>query len=903
VAVGFNLWVLRAERLAVVNLNDSAMHAQMVRFAAGQLDRGRLPLSAWYPYFGFGSPHFHHYQTLGHELTGGVAALFGVGPDQAFGWALYLLLALWPVAVYGAARLFGWSRWVAAGAALLAPLLVSTPGYGYEHGSYVWQGYGMWTQLWGMWLLPLAWALSYRAVSRGRDYAWAAAAIALTIALHFLTGYQAVLAVAVWVPLRPRQAARRLARALVVWAGAALAAAWVVVPLLRDAPWANQSTFFRHTYFNDSYGARRILGWLVTGDLYDAGRLPVVTGLVAVGLAVCLARARRDERARALVAIWVAALLLYFGRPTWGGALRLLPGSDDLLFHRFVMGVHLSGLLLAGVGGEWLVRAVPRLAAARRPALRWPAAAGVAVIALVALLPAWRAVSGYDARGRAGIVLQRQADRTDGANVRALADAAVRRGGGRVYAGSRANWGTRYVVGAVPVYAELAARDADAVGFTFRTAGLSTDVEALFDETKPEHYRLFGVRYLLLPPDREPAVPATLLAQLGRHRLFEVTGAGGYVEVADAATVVTTDRAHVAAAAAPFLGSTLVREGVFPTVAFGGRAAAPATVSVLGRPAGPAGRVEQEVDLGADGRYAARVVAARPAIVVLKASYDPHWHATVDGHRVRPFMVAPSFVAVAVPAGGHAVEFAYGGYPGYPLLFALGLLALGALVALGRMGSGPLARERQPGGDAFADPGRLDVPPPVARPEPGQRPGQPAEVGAVAVDQGAEGDVDLDRRARSPRDTGPVLDQVASDAGMAPGDRLELGPEPGEVGAAGHGERGGVDAVPDERLGQVPGLAGRREGEPEIPVGGVPEVLAEPPGGAGGRGGEDDGGHGEEVLHEQHADHLGPRDEPGPDGDPPRVPGPPGAVEEPAAVHEQNGVGGERRADGGQPAG
>jgi hypothetical protein len=887
------------------------MHAQMARFAAERLGDGSVPLSGWYPFLGLGSPHFHHYQTLGHLLTGGAAALLGISADTAFGWALYLLLALWPVAVYAGARLFGLARWAAAGAALLAPLLVSRPGYGYEHGSYVWQGYGMWTQLWGMWLLPVAWGLTYRAVARGRSYAWAGAALALTIALHFLTGYQALLAVAVWVPLRPRQAGRRLVRALAVWVGGGLAAAWVVVPLLRDSPWANQSAYFRHTYFNDSYGARRVLGWLVKGDLYDADRLPVVTALVAVGLVVCLSRWRRDELSRALVAIWVVALALFFGRPTWGGALRLLPGSDDLLFHRFVMGVHLSGLLLAGVGGEWLGRAayrlVRRLAAPPPDARRVvhslaPAAAPVAVaaLALLALTPALRNVAAYDARGRSGIELQRLAESGDGASLRSLIDLAVRRGGGRVYAGSRANWGTGYRVGSVPVFTELAARDADAVGFTFRTAGLSTDIEVLFDETRPEHYRLFAIRYLLLPADRPPPVPAALLASLGRHRLYEVTGGGGYLQVADTMTVVGADRTDLAAAMGPFLGSSLVRDGVFPTVGFGGRAAA---IPTRAAPAsGRAGRVEQEIDLGADGRYVGRVVADRPAVVVLKASYDPRWTATVDGRRVRPFMVAPSFVAVAVPAGTHAVEFAYAGYPGYPALFAVGLLALLALAAATRAGSGPLAREPEPGRDAVAEARGVEVTPPVARPQPEQRGGEPAQVGPLAMGEGAEGDVDLDRGAGRAGDAGPVGDGLAGGGDVPAGDGLELRAEPVQVAAPGHGEGPGVDPVADQRPGDVPGLAGGGKAEPEVPVGGVPEVLAQPAEAPRGVGGEDDGGHREEVLHEQLPEQLTRRDDPGADGDVEGVARPPRLVDEPAPVHDEDRRAGEGGADRGEPS-
>ena len=45
----FGLVVLRAETTPAPNLNDSAFHLQMVRWADGQIGEGRVPLDGWYP--------------------------------------------------------------------------------------------------------------------------------------------------------------------------------------------------------------------------------------------------------------------------------------------------------------------------------------------------------------------------------------------------------------------------------------------------------------------------------------------------------------------------------------------------------------------------------------------------------------------------------------------------------------------------------------------------------------------------------------------------------------------------------------------------------------------------------------------------------------------------------------
>src|SRR5947207_647384 len=328
------------------------MHFSMLRWAGQRIRAGHLPIDGWYPYLGLGDSWFHHYQSLPHIIGAYLAVLFGT--DRVFSWTLYLLLATTPLSIYWAARLFAWNRWIAGAAALVSPLLVSTPGYGYEHGSYVWLGYGMWSQLWAVWLLPIAIALSWRAVARGRSYALAALATAITIALHLIMGYLALLAIGVWVLITPSEFRQRFIRAVIVGAGTLLTVAWVLVPLIQDSSYSSRSQYNQGTFWYDSFGAKKVLGWLFSGQLFDSGRLPVVSVLVAVGTVACLRRFRRDERARALLGFSLMSLLLFFGRPTLGPVLKLLPGNSDMYFHRFIIGVHLGGITLAGVGAIWL---------------------------------------------------------------------------------------------------------------------------------------------------------------------------------------------------------------------------------------------------------------------------------------------------------------------------------------------------------------------------------------------------------------------------------------------------------------------------------------------------------------------------------------------------------------------
>src|SRR3954471_14370995 len=283
--VAFDLVVLRASVWAVEFPDDTAFHAAMARWAARRIEHGHLPFDGWFPYLSLGAPEFHLYQTLPHVITGLAGTVVGV--DGLVRWILYLGLATWPIAIYCSARLFGFDRWQSAGAALVSPLLNSLPGFGFEWHSYDWIGWGVWTQLWGMWLLPFALAMSWRAVSRGRGYAVAALLIALTISVHFLNGYVALLALGLWVVLSPREFLVRLGRAAAVGASALLAAAWVIVPLWPDTKWVPSSPEIRRRLYTDSWGASRVLRWFVEGDIFDWHRFPIVTIFVVLGLGVC----------------------------------------------------------------------------------------------------------------------------------------------------------------------------------------------------------------------------------------------------------------------------------------------------------------------------------------------------------------------------------------------------------------------------------------------------------------------------------------------------------------------------------------------------------------------------------------------------------------------------------------
>jgi hypothetical protein len=677
-AVGWNLVSLRGLTIGVPYLNDSSMHEQMVRFASSQLRAGHLPLTSWFPFLGEGSPQFLHYQSLPAILTGAAGLL--TGPDLAFRWSLYLLLSLWPVSVYLSAGAFGAGRPAAAASAAMAPFLVSAAGVGYEQHAYVWAGFGVWTQLWASWTLPLAWGFSWRAIRDGRGYFKAALFTALTVALHFETGYLALSVLLVWPlaagrPLRPR-----LRRAAVLLGGSLLATAWVIVPLLDQRRWAAVNEPFQHTKLVNGYGARQVIDWLVSGQLLDHGRLPVVTVFAALGFGLAWLAWASDADARALLVALALCLLLSFGRTTFGSLADLIPGSADVFFRRFMMGVQLAGLLLAGRGAASLGSTCMRLLAARVP--RWPpglSAPAVLIAAVAALAPAWLQFGAYDRHDGAAIAAQRRADDIEGAKLDRLIAVIERARGGRTYAGMPSNWGQDFTVGAVPVFKYLASRDVDEVGYTLRTASLMTDPEYYFDERNPSDYRLFGIQYLIIPTGSRPPVPARLKLRAGHYSLWTLPRAGGVLRAGTIVGTLSADRRDLGERSVPLLNARLTQAGDYLRVAYG-QSGVRVPRLPQPSPSPPAGTALAESDELQGGLATATVRMRQAGVVVLSASFDPGWTATVDGRRQRTEMVAPALVATTAPAGTHRIIFRYRGWADYPLLFAVGAAALIALV-------------------------------------------------------------------------------------------------------------------------------------------------------------------------------------------------------------------------------
>jgi hypothetical protein len=696
-AIAFNLYHLYPEvAIQAPMLNDGVLHLLAVQQTAAALAAGQNPTDTWLGAIGLGYPLFLHYQHLAYlppailyYLAGGALALPGL-----FHWTQYLLLSLFPLSIYWSMRRFGFARLPAALAGLTAPLLATDGLFGLDFASYVWRGAGLYTQLWGMVLLPPALAQGYHTLRSGRGTLWAVLLLAATLLTHLVFGYIALISLGVLAvlaaphsqplslpgrgepPLGPASVWRRLGRLAWLLGLVALAAAYFLVPFWLDRAYMNRSVWEAASKY-DSYGYAWVLGALVRGELFDFGRFPVLTLLAGLGLVRCLWH-WREERYRVPVVLAGLWLLLYFGRPTWGHLLDLLPLSQDLHFHRLIAGLHLGGIYLMGVGLAW-----PWEWATARPKAGYL----LATVALTALLlyPAYAERREYLARNGGWMAESQAALAAEDRDISALVAALKAMPPGRVYAGLGNNWGKSYTVGAVPMYALLNSAGLDMLGYLYHALSLNADIQVLFDEQRLDQYNLFDVRYVVAPAERPMPDFLRPVQDFGRHRLYQVA-TSGYFDLVDSDVAFSGAKDVLYPAASAWLNSPLLPAKQHPAVlleaARPGQRLSVLPLSQAGQiipqlsppPAAPRGRILSEtVESGA---YLAEVEVARESTLLLKVTYHPNWHVVVDGAEVEPMMVMPSFIGVRLAPGAHQVRLEYRPGALRGVLLAAGWLAL-----------------------------------------------------------------------------------------------------------------------------------------------------------------------------------------------------------------------------------
>lgn len=791
-AVLVNLWVLFPETTVKSELNDNVFAFTLVRQTDEVWRASGCPLSIfkclsslsdfWVPTWALGFPLPHYYQHIPHlvpVLIYRFLRLFTLNFSlfTTFEWFKYLLLALFPLSIYWAARKLELPPIAAGLAALMAPLISTQYLYGTDFNAVVWRGSGMYTQLWGFVTAPLALASLYDTIRYRRAILRSALLLALAFSGHLVFGYIVALSLPVLVLSVVLASFRYLSDlsilgnlgnllkpffrpvvllTLTVTLTFLLLSYWAV-PLIVNNSWDNSHSVWDDRSKFDSYGMLAVTQKLVNGDLFDANRLPVLTTLVFIGFFAALISFLSSHESHKtnksyetysssspqsplsylfLPLMFIEWYFLYWGRATWGPLAGLLPMADGIHFHRFINGLQLAGIFLAGVGLAFVYEKLnfyfklylPRLGLLFNP--KAPVALNkssrtlvvfclllTVTFTIVLLAPIYQERLAYLSENSNLIDQANYLFDKDYPDFVKTVDYLKANHRGRIWVGRPGNWGNDFNVGETHAFMEFSMAGIDVSGFLPETWSPNSDVEQFFDEKRLDHYQAFGLRTLVVPPDHEVPAEARKVAQFGKFVVYDMPQVSEF-EVATVPFKLISSKKNDLSILRMWLESNWPAHQAHPFVFLNGEPPSvrafpidtirmknlsdysykPANGSAgletnlfaqnpfqFAPPATPSGQVANET--GGLNDYGVTVSVPQtktgpPLFLVLKASYHPYWSATIDNRSAEIFPVAPVFMAVPLPPCAQAqcryqVNFSY--RPS-TLKKALLILSLGTLI-------------------------------------------------------------------------------------------------------------------------------------------------------------------------------------------------------------------------------
>ncbi|HEX4744023.1 MAG TPA: hypothetical protein VFW12_05060, partial [Candidatus Limnocylindria bacterium] len=531
---------------SVPKVNDETLHFVFTQRAADAFASGQNVIDFWMAELELGFPEFFYYQHLPHLFVAALQAILFDLPDPylLFNAVRYALLIAFPFTVYWSLRTMGFPRVGSAAAAAASSLIHSQPAFGLEYGSYIWRGYGLFTQLWAAHLFFIGLALFERLMRTGRGHPAATIAFAALALSHLAYAYMLAVttAVVLLAGVDRGNIVRRVRDLVLVGAGTAAIAAYMIVPFALEPAFLQISPYLPRFRW-DSFGAGQVLEWLVRGALLDHGRLAVLTALCAVGAVAAVVA--RDRLAALSLGIFGTWLVLYFGRASLGPIADLFPFSEGLPAHRFIGAVHVGALMLIALAGDaiWRLATPPlarRLAASRRA---WAGLAAAGLI-LLALAPALAERREYYAVNAAWMEETRAAVARD-ADARRILDELRRLPPGRIWSGFPAAWGGSLDFGvsfrSVRFYHLVAGSGLPLAAPPLFSWSLNSDLTWDLDQTRPADYDLLNIRYVVAP--RGLALPEflRLITEAGSYRLYEAptTGYTGLVGIAERRSAAT----------------------------------------------------------------------------------------------------------------------------------------------------------------------------------------------------------------------------------------------------------------------------------------------------------------------------------------------------------------------------
>ena len=608
----FNLVLYFPETTIKLDPNDNIFQFALVKRTSEIWTKSDCPLSLscfpnlidhWVPNWAEGYPLPYYYSHLPqitivasynlivepissifHPPAGGPFSIF-----HYYNWTKYLLLALFPLSVYIAFRVIGQNPILAALAAFFATQLSTDGLYGIDPPSYLWRGYGLTSQLYSVFFIPLAIAFTYKVLEmqtesgiRNQESSkklhnslfiipnsffipLAILFTTLSIAGHLGIGVILLLTLPVFlfIDFQPSHIITRAKKLFIIAIVPVFLLSYWIIPAMLGNTY-HLISFWDPVWKFNSYGFLDVLRQFFQGELFDWKRFPTITILVAIGAFSALL----NKKYRTFTFAFLLWILLFFGRATWGGLIDLIPGMKDFHLSRFIVGVHITALFIIPFAFisiyDFLHNVANRLAdfyikwqtkisdnSTSHPEMFWEEKidpiksisfySSLLLLGLIIFLLTMGQTIDYATLNNKWINESNSAYDYQYQNYQSLLNKISSLTPGRVYSGRPGNWGRDFRFSSTQLYLSLSLTHPISQ-FLPESWSPNSDNEEMFDERSPGDYDLYNIRYIVTDPAKfTPPDNAQKIDMFGPFTLYQIP-TSGYFKVVTSNMMVDADK-------------------------------------------------------------------------------------------------------------------------------------------------------------------------------------------------------------------------------------------------------------------------------------------------------------------------------------------------------------------------
>ncbi|MBI2641790.1 hypothetical protein HYW87_04345, partial [Candidatus Roizmanbacteria bacterium] len=301
--IGFNFYLYRNEFKVQIDPNDNVFQYALVDEAKNiwkQVFDGKLSpfylLDSFNERWAEGFSLSFYYSHLPQAVIALLSFVLPIDAYKLFVIIRTLFLIMMPLSFYFSARILRLPRLYGLILAFFSQAIFTDGLYGIDSSSFIWRGWGLSAQLFAVFFLPLAFAYGYEYLQHRKHLARAILFNVLVAQAHFgiftllLTAYPffwlvSILPKLLRQPISTEQILKRIRddkskelvkRSIVFLFSTLFFLSYFIVPFFLYGQYRNFSVWDPIWKF-DSWGLKQILIWFLNGELFDFGRLPILT--------------------------------------------------------------------------------------------------------------------------------------------------------------------------------------------------------------------------------------------------------------------------------------------------------------------------------------------------------------------------------------------------------------------------------------------------------------------------------------------------------------------------------------------------------------------------------------------------------------------------------------------------